>query len=75
VAMVHTGYGDDGDDATSAYQATFTKIQTSFLTLFRMMLGDFDMEWFHREGEQLLTAFAYLLFVLCKFSLCVHLSQ
>jgi hypothetical protein len=75
VLMKSTGYGDgeedvnggDGDDGT-ILDKTFTHVQTSFLTLFRMLLGDFDMAWFIRDGEKLLTVYAIVLFILCKSS-------
>lgn len=59
------GEEDDAEDV-GIYDATFTEPQTSFLTLFRMMLGSFDMIWFQKKHDQLLTMVSYLLFILCK---------
>lgn len=65
------GVDDDvyADDQT-IFDKTFTHIQTSFLTLFRMLLGDFDIQWFIRDGETLLTAYSVGLFILCKCDTC-----
>jgi hypothetical protein len=82
VLMKSTGYGDgeedvnggDGDDGT-ILDKTFTHVQTSFLTLFRMLLGDFDMAWFIRDGEKLLTVYAIVLFILCKSSVTLRIES
>jgi hypothetical protein len=59
--------GDDDDETNvGIYDATFSEPQTSFLTLFRMMLGSFDMIWFQKKHDRILTLFAYLLFIICK---------
>lgn len=64
---LRTAGADDDGDAQSIYSKTFTHIQTSFLTLFRMLLGDFEMDWFIRDGEALLTFYSVILFLLCKY--------
>lgn len=65
---METPPGEEVDDAVDVgiYDATFTEPQTSFLTLFRMMLGSFDMVWFQRKHDLLLTMVAYILFIICK---------
>lgn len=65
--MKPTGYnGQSVDDTINAYEGNFNTTQAAFLTLFRMLLGDFEIDWFRREGRELLTAFALFLFIACK---------
>jgi hypothetical protein len=70
--MKPTGFnGELVDDNVDAYGANFNTAQSAFLTLFRMLLGDFDIDWYRRSGREYLTIFAIFLFIICKSSMYI----
>ena len=57
----------DIDDIDGNSTLPFRTISQSLLTCFRMLLGDFDPDWFRLPSSSQLSALSFGLFVACEF--------